>query len=123
MGNPLTQLRNSQKENLQVKAGETPIEWNQQENKSVLIKKDFDADGRKKNKENYYSYKSHINDDQRHKLIQNYKVTTASFHYSQALEELLDHEISRDEIIFSAPSSYGSTLRSNNRNDESGLHI
>jgi hypothetical protein len=28
---------------------------------------------------------------------------------------------SRDEIIFSAPSSHGSTLRSNNRNDESGL--
>ena len=48
MGNPLAQLRNSQKENLQVKAGETPIEWNQQENKSVLIKKDFDADGRKR---------------------------------------------------------------------------
>ena len=27
----------------------------------------------------------------------------------------------RDEIIFSAQSSHGSTLRSNNRNDESGL--
>ena len=134
----------------------------------------------KKNKENYYGYKSH--DDQRHKLIQNYKVTTASVHYSQVLEELLDHEIdeetgkkrpvnadsayrskekeesliavniesrisekgsrnhpltteqkasnteksriiSRDEIIFSAQSSHGSKLRSNNRNDESGLHI
>ena len=35
MGNPLAQLRNSEEENLQVKAGETPIEWNQQENKSV----------------------------------------------------------------------------------------
>ena len=29
--------------------------------------------------------------------------------------------ISRYEIIFSAPNSHGSTLRSNNRNDESGL--
>ena len=30
MVNPLAQLRNSQEENLQVKAEETPIEWNQQ---------------------------------------------------------------------------------------------
>ena len=43
MGDPLAQLRNSQEENLQVKAEETPIEWNQQENKSVLTQKDFDA--------------------------------------------------------------------------------
>ena len=50
----------------------------------------------KKNKENYYGYKSHINDDQRHKIIKNYKVTTASVHYSQALEELLDHEIDEE---------------------------
>ena len=48
MGNPLAQLRNSQEENLQVKAEETPIELNQQENKSVLIKKDLDARWTKK---------------------------------------------------------------------------
>ena len=48
MGDSLAQLRNSQKENLQVKAGETPVELNQQENKSVLIKKDFDARWTKK---------------------------------------------------------------------------
>ena len=48
MGDSLAQLRNSQKENLQVKAGETPFELNQQENKSVLIKKDFDARWTKK---------------------------------------------------------------------------
>ena len=77
MGDPLAQLRNSQKENLQIKAEETPVEWNQQGNKSVLAQKDLDARWTKKNKENYYSYKSHINDDQRHKIIQNYKVTTA----------------------------------------------
>ena len=51
MGNPLAQLRNRQKENLQVKAGETPVEWNQQENKSVLAQKDLDARWTKKNKE------------------------------------------------------------------------
>ena len=48
MGDSLAQLRNSQKENLQVKAGETAVELNQQENKSVLIKKDFDARWTKK---------------------------------------------------------------------------
>ena len=57
MGNQFAQLRNSQEENLQVKAGETPVEWNQQENKSVLAQKDLDARWTKKNKENYYGYK------------------------------------------------------------------
>ncbi len=48
MVNPLAQLRNSQEENLQVKAEETPVEWNQQENKSVLAQKDLDARWTKK---------------------------------------------------------------------------
>ena len=68
----------------------------------------------KKNKENYYGYKSHINDDQREKLI------TAEQKASNTEKSRIR---SRDEIIFSAQSSHGSTLRSNNRNDESGLHI
>ena len=66
----------------------------------------------KKNKENYYGYKSHINDDQREKLI------TAEQKASNTEKSIIR---SRDEIIFSAQSSHGSTLRSNNRNDESGL--
>ena len=88
--------RNSREENLQVKEGETPAEWNQQENKSMLAQKDLDARWTKKNKQSYYGYKSHINADQRHKLIQNYKVTTASVHDSQVFEELLDHEIDEE---------------------------
>ena len=40
--------RNSQEENLQVKAGETAVEWNQQGNKSVLAQKDLDARWTKK---------------------------------------------------------------------------
>jgi len=50
--------RNSREENLQVKARETPVEWNQQENKSVLAQKGLDARWTKKNKENYHGYKS-----------------------------------------------------------------
>ena len=48
MGNPLAQLRNSEEENLQIKAEETAVELNQQENKSVLAQKDLDARWTKK---------------------------------------------------------------------------
>ena len=42
---------------------------------------------------NYYGYKSHINADCAHKMIQAYKVTKASLHDSQVFEELRDHTI------------------------------
>ncbi len=63
MGNPFAQLNeqinweefrsniaiiNEKDRKSAVKAGETPVEWNQQENKSVLIKKDLDARWTKK---------------------------------------------------------------------------
>ena len=63
MGNPFAQLNeqinweefrsniaiiNEKDRKSAVKAGETPVELNQQENKSVLIKKDFDARWTKK---------------------------------------------------------------------------
>ena len=73
------------------KAGETPSQWKKEENKSMLRQKDVDARWFKKNEEKYYGYKSHINADQTHKLIHAYKVTTASLHDSQVLEELFDH--------------------------------
>ena len=102
MGNPLAQLRNSQKENLQVKAGETPIEWNQQENKSVkegaLIAVNIESRISEKGSRN-------------HPLTAEQKASNTE----------KSRIISKDEIIFSAPNSHGSTLRSNNRNDESGL--
>ena len=85
--------RNNREENTQIKAGETPIDWQKEENKSMLVQKDLDARWTKKNKQSYYGYKSHINADQSHKLIQSYKVTSAEVHDSQVFEELLDHEI------------------------------
>ena len=85
--------RNNREENTQIKAGETPDEWKKEENKSMLRQKDVDARWTKKNEENYYGYKSHINADQAHKLIHAYKVTAASLHDSQVFEELLDHTI------------------------------
>ena len=103
--------RNNREENLQVKAGETPAEWQKEENKSMLAQKDLDARWTKKNKQSYYGYKSHINADARHKLIQSYKVTTASVHDSQVFEELLDHEIDPEtgkKRAVSADSAYRS---------------
>ncbi len=59
----------------------------------MLRQKEVDAIWVKKNEENYYGYKSHINADQTHKMIHAYKVTSASLHDSQVFEELLDHTI------------------------------
>jgi transposase, IS5 family len=42
------------------------------------------------NKEKHYGYKNNINADQGHKLIQSYKVTSASVHDSEVFDELLD---------------------------------
>ena len=132
MGDPLAQLRNSEEENLQVKAGETPIEWNQQEKKSVLIKKDLDARWTKKlvkkrpvNADSVYRSKEKeesliaVNIESRisEKGSRNHPLTTEQ----KASNTEKSRIISRDEIIFGAPSSHRSTLRSNNRNDESGL--
>ena len=103
--------RNNREENLQIKAGETPADWKKEENKSMLRQKDLDARWTKKNEQSYYGYKNHINADQSHKLIQAYKVTTASVHDSQVFEELLDHEIDPEtgkKRAVSADSAYRS---------------
>lgn len=103
--------RNNREENLQVKAGEIPSEWKKEENKSMLAQKDLDARWTKKNEQNYYGYKSHINADQRHKLIHAYKVTPASVHDSQVFEELLDHKVDEEtgkKRAISADSAYRS---------------
>ena len=44
----------------------------------------------KKHSKHHYGYKNHINVDRRHKLIRRYRVTEASVHDSQVLEEFVD---------------------------------
>lgn len=83
--------RNSRDENAKIKAGERPEGWDADDQKAKRRQKDTDARWTKKNAENHYGYKNHINADERHKLIQRYDVTTASVHDSQVFEELLDH--------------------------------
>lgn len=85
--------RNRREENTQIKAGETPPEWKEETAKSKLCQKDLDARWTKKNNENHYGYKNHINADQEYKLVHSYQITDASVHDSQVFEGLLDHSL------------------------------
>lgn len=79
--------RNSREENAKIKDNEQPEGWT--DNKAR--QKDVDARWTKKNNQNYYGYKNHINADEENKLIQSYQVSNASVHDSQVFDELLDH--------------------------------
>jgi len=81
--------RNSREVNEKIKKGEVPPEWKEEKNKHKLPHKDTDARWTKKNNQNYYGYKNHVKADVGSKLIDNYTVTDASVHDSQALEPLL----------------------------------
>ncbi len=82
--------RNRREENAQIKAGETPEDWQRPAAKSTLRQKDLDARWMKKNNETHFGFKNHINADQGNKLVQSYAVTDAAVHDSQVFEELLD---------------------------------
>jgi IS5 family transposase len=88
--------RNTREENDQIKADETPADWQKPESKAKLRQKDVDARWTKKNDERHYGYKNHINVDQANKLIQHYVVTDAAVHDSQAFEYLLDETVQED---------------------------
>jgi IS5 family transposase len=79
--------RNSREDNATIKAGGVPAEW--KENPSKARQKDVDARWTKKNGQRYYGYKNHVKVDSRSKLIDDFTVTSASVHDSQALEELI----------------------------------
>jgi IS5 family transposase len=85
--------RNGREDNAKVKAGETPEAWQTEAKKPMLRQKDLDARWTKKNDENHYGYKNHINADQAHKLVYSYQVTDAAVHDSQVFEDLLDHSL------------------------------
>ena len=81
--------RNSREENKTLKQGDIPEEWKEGKHKNKLRHKDTDARWTKKNNQNYYGYKNHVKADLGSKLVDNYTVTDASVHDSQALEPLL----------------------------------
>lgn len=104
--------RNKREESAQIKAGAMPEGWdaNTDEAKHKLAQKDVDARWAKKNKENHFGYKNHVNVDAKNKLVQSYAVTDAAVHDSQVFEELLDHAIDErgDKREVFADSAYRS---------------
>ena len=79
--------RNSREDNATIKAGAVPAGWEEQPHKAR--QKDVDARWTKKNGERYYGYKNHVKVDSRSKLIEDFTVTDAAVHDSNALEELI----------------------------------
>ena len=88
--------RNTREENAQIKAGEIPADWQQPAQKFKLRQKDVDARWAKKNQENHFGFKNHINADQENKLVQSYAVSDAAVHDSQVFEVLLDQTEDQD---------------------------
>lgn len=78
--------RNNRDDNETIKKGETPAGWSDKKK----AHKDMDARWTKKNNTAFYGYKNHVNIDRKHKLIRKYKVTDASVHDSQELDNVLD---------------------------------
>ena len=94
--------RNSREENKQIKEGKGDELWNEKPNKKKH--KDIDARWTKKNGETFYGYKNHAKVDTKSKFIDNYTVTDASVHDSQALDDLLTQK--DEEQDFYADSAY-----------------
>jgi len=94
--------RNTREENKTIKEGKGDDLWNDKPNKKKH--KDTDARWTKKNGETFYGYKNHAKVDTKSKFIDKYKVTDASVHDSQALDDLLEEEDKGQD--FYADSAY-----------------
>ena len=88
--------RNTRDENTKIKAGEGDELWN--DNPHKKRQKDIDARWTEKNGENFFGYKNHAKVDKKSKFIKRYKVTDASVHDSQALDDLLDESDSGQDL-------------------------
>jgi IS5 family transposase len=97
--------RNTRDENKELKEGEIPESWLENDNK--LRQKDTDATWLKKNGEDYFGYKDHVKGDTKTKLITDYSVTSASVHDSVELEELLSKKEDQEQPLY-ADSAYRS---------------
>ena len=113
---PVPKQRNGRDENAAIRAGETPKGWD--DKPARRRQKDTDARWTKKHGKSHYGYKNHVNVDRRHKLIRRYKVTDASVHDSQVLDDVLDGDITASEVW--ADSAYRSA-EIERKLDERGL--
>jgi len=113
---------NTREENEQVKAGETPADWEKKPAKNR--QKDKDARWTKKHGQSYFGYKNHVGIDRTHKLIRAWDVTDASVHDSQKLDDLLDAgNTSRDVWADSAYRSEAAEARLAEKGYNSRIHF
>ena len=80
--------RNRREENEEIKSGKVPESF--QENENRLEQKDVEARWAKKGEEVHFRYKDHVKTDRTTKLIEDYEVTDASVHDSQAMGDLVE---------------------------------
>lgn len=95
---------NHRDETEDIKRGEIPEEWKKPENKNKLRQKDTDARYTRKGNETHYGYKNHIKADADSKLIEDYRVTSATVHDSQMLPSLIDE---KDRAIYADSAYWG----------------
>ena len=96
--------RNNREENRQIKEGQTPEDWSEQKKRQ----KDTDARWTKKNGQNHYGYKNHINVDVKHKLIRDYEVMPATELTKTVAEDSPQATCSPNRGMF--PTKYGAQL-------------
>ena len=92
--------RNTREENDCIKSGETPEEWESEENRRKLRQKDVDARWAKKGNELHYGYKNHVKADVESKIVTDYIVTGANVHDSKVLSELVDNKDKVPGLLF-----------------------
>jgi IS5 family transposase len=102
---PIPIQRNSREDNALIKANAVPIEWS--DKPAMRQQKDIDARWTKKNGQNHYGYKNHINIDRSTKLITRGVCTAAHVHDSQAFAEVLRSAQEGGEQVW-ADSAYRS---------------
>jgi IS5 family transposase len=102
--------RNTKEENQKIKGGETPEEWEEEENRYKKAQKDVDARWATKNKEVHYGYKNHIKIDKKSKIITKYGTTSAEVHDSQELENLIEE--GKDKRIYGDSAYTGEAVQS-----------
>jgi len=93
--------RNSREENAHIKEGKTPQGWSP----NKARQKDIDARGGSKHGKHHFGYKNHVKVDRYSKLIDNFVVSPANMHDSQALPDLAEDCDAGQQYL--ADSAYG----------------
>lgn len=110
--------RNRREENDAIKKGSVPADWSDKK----IAHKDVDARWTKKNDVTFFGYKNHANVDRKHKLIRRYRVTDASVHDSQELDNVLDKTLGDDVWADSAYRSEAQEIRLSEAGFVSHIH-